>query len=77
MTERHGSMTRRDGWAAEERRRVEEGLAEARRWQAIEPHKVDFWETFWSGMLEIDYPEWQWRRQPQTGLGEFAGGESA
>ena len=74
---RYRELTTRKEWENEERRRVEEGLAEARRWQCIEPHKVDFWNTFWDGMLEVNYPAWKWRTQPQTGLAEFAGGESA
>ncbi len=74
---RHRHLSARDDWDLEERRRVEEGLAEARRWQAIEPHKADFWTTFWVGMVEVDYPEWKWEHQPQTGLGDFVGGEKA
>jgi hypothetical protein len=68
---RYKTLAHRDGWEAEERRRVEDGLAEARRWQAIEPHKTDFWKTFWGGVLEVHYPEWKWQRQPQTDLAQF------
>lgn len=74
---RHRHLVARDGWEVEERRRVEQGLAEARRWQAIEPHKADFWETFWAGMVEVHYPAWKWTEEPQTGLGDFSGGETA
>jgi hypothetical protein len=77
VSERFGPLTRRDGWEREERRRIEAALAEARHWQCIEPHKTGFWTTFWGGMLEVQYPDWKWRRQPQTGLAEFGGGESA
>ncbi len=69
-------MIRRDGWEREEHRRVEEGLVEVQYWQAIEPYKADFWEMFWVGMIGVHYPEWQWRRQPRTGLAEFMGGVS-
>lgn len=75
--QRHGSLTLRDDWESEERRRVEDGLAEARHWQVCEPHKSDFFTTFWEGMLEVQYPAWKWEYQPQAGLVEFAGGEEA
>jgi len=74
---RNRNLVARDGWEYEERRRIEEGLAEARHWQTIEPHKADFWDVFWNGVLQIDYPTWKWRDEPQTGLTEFTGGESA
>lgn len=77
VSDRFGSLVRREDWELEERRRIDQAIVEARQWQAIEPHKVDFWTTFWEGVLEVHYPDWKWRRQPQTGLAEFAGGESA
>lgn len=72
---RYGALIHRTGWEREEQQRVEQALAEARKWQQIEPHKVGFWATF-DRMLEAHYPAWKWRREPQTGLVEFAGGDA-
>jgi hypothetical protein len=72
---RYGELVHRAGWEQEERRRIEQALAEGRKWQQVEPHKVDFWTTF-DETLEVHYPTWKWRRQPQTGLAEFAGGDA-
>jgi hypothetical protein len=69
-TDRFGALVEYDFWPAEERRRLELALGGARKWQAIEPHKVDFWEAFDSILLE-HYPRCRFEEREQTGLDEW------
>lgn len=72
-------LVERDDWTREERWRVREALARARKWQRIEPHKCDFWPVVDETLL-AHYPECRFdERNGQLELGDFGsnGGASA
>ena len=64
------AMIERDSWHREERHRVPAGLAGARFWQSVAPHKVGFWEAVDETLL-ADYPDCRYRCR--TTLDDFRG----
>ncbi|QCC57387.1 hypothetical protein [Natrinema thermotolerans] len=71
-------LVERDDWTREERHRVQEALARARKWQRLEPHKCDFW-TVVDETLLANYPSVRFdERDGQLALDDFnSGGASA
>jgi len=62
------AMIERDSWHREERHRVPAGLARARFWQSVAPHKVGFWEAVDETLL-AHYPHCRYKRK--TTLDDF------
>lgn len=65
------ALIERECWPQIEARRVKEGLGNARFWQRVDPHKMEFWEVFDETIL-AQYPECRFKIDDQLTLGEFS-----